>query len=171
MNARKALQHPFPVIFALSVLALAAALASQFIGGLEPCIMCLYQRMPFMAAAALSMLGMALHKNPKATTTLLVLCALAFLVNTGLAFYHSGIELQWWDSAVEGCKVPTATGDTNWIDKILTNPAVPCTVIQWKDPVLGLTMANYNIALNIALFAFCVFSFVVPRDRGKSGGK
>jgi disulfide bond formation protein DsbB len=143
------------LLIAVSAGALAAAIGSQTIGGLEPCILCLYQRVPFWVVLGLSVTGLLLVKNGRAVKAIIVLCAIAFLINVGIAFYHSGVELEWWVSAVEGCKVPMADEDPNWIDKIITKAAVPCSAIQWKDPVLGLTMANYNIVLNFVMFLVC----------------
>ena len=161
----------FVLITGLSALALGGALASQFIGGLEPCILCLYQRIPFIVTIALGLIGLVLHKDERIARALIGLCALAFLVNAAIAFYHTGVELKWWESGVEGCKVALAGEDestANWIDRITAAPAVPCTDIQWKDPVLGLTMANYNFILNSGLFFVCVMSVALKRRQSRT---
>jgi disulfide bond formation protein DsbB len=175
----KCLSSPVKVLIlitGMSIVALGAALASQYIGGLEPCILCIYQRIPFAIAIGLGITGLLLEcrkippsissppaggedKGGGAASFLIALCALAFLVNAGIAVYHTGVELKWWESAVEGCKVPLAEENESaesWIDRITSMPAVPCTSIQWKDPLLGLTMANYNAALNLLLLLICL---------------
>ena len=151
----------FAAIMAISCLALIAALTAQLFYHLAPCVLCLYQRAPFAAAIAFSIIGMALRDNPKVVTALTALCALAFIINAGIAAYHTGVERHWWDSVVEGCHIPAMDDQsTDWIDKVMTTPAAPCNEIRWADPVLGLTMANYNVLLNLALFAFCGAAFV-----------
>jgi len=154
----------FGLIAAISCLALIFALAAQLFYHLEPCILCLYQRAPFAAAIAFSITGMALRDKPKAVMALAALCALAFIINAGIAAYHTGVERHWWDSVVEGCHIPAMDDQsTDWIDKVMTTPAAPCNEIRWADPIFKLTMANYNAALNLALFAFCVFGFLTRR--------
>ncbi len=172
MIVRNFLTSPFKVfaiVIAMSTIALGAAIGSQLFGGLEPCIMCQYQRIPFVLAILLGLFGLLMRNNAGAVKSIMALCALAFLINTGLAIYHSGIELKWWESAVEGCKVPMGDegqSTQEWLAQIMKTPAVPCTDIQWKDPVLGLTMANYNIVLNLLLFALCVAGLIRQRPSG-----
>ncbi|MCC7305706.1 MAG: disulfide bond formation protein B [Alphaproteobacteria bacterium] len=147
----------------ISALALLAAYASEYIGGLEPCILCLYQRIPFAIVILLGLLG---YINPRLAVPFLGLAALAFVTNAGIASYHTGVELKWWESGVEGCKVPVMdTSQPDWVERMLSAPAVPCTAIQWKDPVLGLTMANYNVFLNLALFLYCAAALMRSRAR------
>jgi disulfide bond formation protein DsbB len=163
----------FTAIILASAGALAAAYASQYIGGLQPCILCLYQRAPFAIALLWGLAGLMLRKNEALAKTFLVLCALAFLANAGIASYHSGVELGWWESAVEGCKVPEpgAESTSDWIDRIASTPSVPCTDIQWRDPVLRLTMANYNALLNLALFMMCALSLAIRQCPSGSGSR
>lgn len=149
------------VIALVSFAALTAALASQYLGGLEPCILCLYQRVPFAFTTGFALAGLLMLRRRRFALAMIALCAVCFLINAGLAFYHSGVEQKWWVSAVEGCAVPGATpGSTDWIDRIMATPAVACTDIQWVDPVLGLTMANYNVLLNLGMFILCALAWL-----------
>ena len=57
MTIAEITQNPrlvFALLLGASVAALAAAFASQYIGGLEPCVLCLYQRVPYGAVIILS---------------------------------------------------------------------------------------------------------------------
>lgn len=153
----------FSSIFGASGGALFTAIYSQLALGLEPCVLCLYQRVPFFAAAGLSLIGLLMHTNEKAVRVILGLCALLFLANAGIASYHTGVEQQWWASAVEGCAVPNFSQDPSLWQKILTEPAASCSDIAWKDPVLGLSMANWNIFYCLGLFMGCVIALAVRR--------
>jgi disulfide bond formation protein DsbB len=150
-------------IFAASGGALFAAIYSQLALGLEPCILCLYQRMPFFVAMILSVIGLAMQYNMKLVRAIIALCALLFLANAGIATYHTGVELKWWASAVEGCAVPDFNADPSLIEKIMTTPAASCSDIAWKDPLFGLTMANWNVMYCLALFAGCLLSLQATR--------
>jgi len=153
----------FTAIIGASGGALFAALYSQFALGLEPCVLCLYQRIPFLVAIVLGLCGLWARNDTSAVKILLALCAVAFLVNSGLATYHTGVELKWWASAVEGCAVPDFNADPSLLEKMLTSPAASCSDIAWKDPYFGFTMANYNIVYNFVLFLGCLIALGATR--------
>lgn len=133
----------------MSVIALSGAFTAQFALGLEPCILCLYQRIPFVIIILLSAIGLVFKS---ARIPLIALCTLAFFANSGLAFYHHGVEQQWWQSIFEACAVPdsflnpdAATSTEGFLDALLKTPSVPCSKIPWVDPIFGQSMAFWNI--------------------------
>ncbi len=170
----KLLACPFVVfsgIFAVSAFSLAAALTAEVAFGLEPCILCIYQRIPFAGAALISLLGIALYKKNKVFAAPLVgLCGLLFLANSAIALYHSGIERHWWRSAFEGCAVPNMGDDPqSMLENILSAPTARCDEIPWADPIFGLSMANYNVVLCFGLFIGCLLSaFLIKRRQVSS---
>ncbi len=150
------LSHDRPAFFvfaALSALALAGALVAQFGYDLSPCELCLMQRAPFVAVILLSFIGLAYgRKHPKSGGVLLGLIALAFFGNSALAFFHTGVERHWWTSFSEGCTVPPMKGNiTDVLAQIVANPVGRCDEIPWTDPVIGLSMANYNVQFCLIL--------------------
>ena len=48
------------MVLVASTGALLTAFAAQYWGGLQPCVLCLYQRWPYAAAIALALLALAL---------------------------------------------------------------------------------------------------------------
>lgn len=136
----------------ISALALAVAFIAQF-NGLAPCVLCIYQRWPYAAVILLSALGIFGHKKyPKAPAIALTLTPFIFLLNAGFAFYHTGVERHWWKSFLEGCSIPDMKGNiTDVLAQIQAAPVVRCDEIPWTDPVLGLSMANYNVLLCLVL--------------------
>lgn len=156
----KTLKCPFAVL-ALSTLASAAALTAAYIGeygfGLEPCILCLYQRIPYAFAITAGITALALSKKTKILMLpALGLSSFAYISNSALALYHTGVEQKWWPSHLEGCAVPDLGGTPEeLLANIMNAPAVRCDEIAWQDPVLGLSMANYNIIFCAGLAALC----------------
>lgn len=145
---------------ALSAVSLGMAFTAQYEFGLEPCTLCLIQRIPFVIIIALGLTGFILTKPfPRTTVPALSLMGLAFLSNSVIAFYHSGVERHWWKSFLEGCAVPDMTGDINDVLAAIEarTKAVPCDQIPWADPLLGLSMANYNVVFCfvLALLTIC----------------
>ena len=139
-----------------SALALIMAMIAQYGFDLAPCNLCVIQRYPYGFVIVFALLGL-LHagKSNKAQSIRLFFIGIALLINSLIAFYHTGVERLWWKSALEGCNVPEI--DPNDIlGSIQAAPVVRCDEIPWADPILGLSMANYNVAfcLGLAIIAF-----------------
>ncbi len=150
----------------ISTGALAAAFASEAFLGLEPCRLCIYQRWPFAIAVLLG--GTALFLPFK--RSILGFLSLNFLVNSGIAFYHTGVEQKWWESAVEGCAVifnEPAPGQSI-LENIMSTPMARCEDIPWQDPIIGLSMANYNIILCFGLAVVCLVGAVKRQSSDNS---
>jgi disulfide bond formation protein DsbB len=130
------------IVFA-SAVALAVALTSQYAFGLAPCVLCLYQRIPYAIAIVFGLLALPFGKGP-IRPMLLVLVALAFAVNAGIALFHAGVEWHWW-AGLSGCTggtaLPTNTQD---LFAAMSTPApARCDEAAWT--LFGLSMAGYNV--------------------------
>ncbi|MBM3590628.1 MAG: disulfide bond formation protein B [Alphaproteobacteria bacterium] len=139
------------IAFLSSFLALFMAYISQYFFGLEPCILCYYQRKPFFVIIAISFLALLL-KQKKYLKIATIFCALLFLTNAIIAFYHSGVELKWFD----GPKTCATQNLENISDleqlrqAILSTKAIKCDEPQFY--FLKLTMANWNFLYSAGLF-------------------
>ena len=155
---------------AVSVAARAAAYGSQYWGGLAPCMLCLYQRAAYGAVivCAAGALACAFAEREKAARVLTGLCALGFLVGAGIAFYHVGVEQQWW-TGTEAC-VGAATGSADTIEELraqlLAAPIVRCDEVAWS--LLGISMAGYNAFLSLALAAATLIGLRLMREEEAS---
>jgi disulfide bond formation protein DsbB len=144
----------------ISAAALGMALISEYFFGLEPCILCLYQRYPYGIVIALGIIGFALSfKSEKSVAITLLLSGIAMIINSIIAFYHTGVELKWWPSHIEGCAVPDLGSDPdNILAALETSQAVRCDEIPWSDPILNLSMANYNVVFCLGLGVIALIS-------------
>ena len=171
-SVRKLLTCPVTMlggIAGVSLFSLTAALFSEVALGLEPCILCIYQRIPFVIGVLLGIAGLFLRNKPAALNALIGFLGLTFLVNSGIALYHTGVEQKWWVSAVEGCSVPSFSDEPqSMLENILSAPTANCAEIPWQDPILGLSMANYNVLLCFGIFAACVLSVLMRRTPAQS---
>lgn len=125
---------------------LAGAFAFQYIGGLAPCQLCLWQRWPHAAAVLIG--GVALATGWRG---LAWLGALAALTTAGIGGFHVGVEQSWWEglaSCTAGSIAGVSTAD-------LLNPAadvaapVRCDEIPWQ--MLGISMAGWNMIVSLGL--------------------
>ena len=138
-----------PHIFGLGIAvfciaALSAAFTAQYGFNMAPCVLCIYQRIPFAINVILGLViyKLAKKKHLRGAALMLVVAGVVFIINSALAFYHVGVEQLWWESALEGCKF-----DPTKIREAAFQPPVPCNIIPWQDPVIGLSMAGWNVVV------------------------
>ena len=137
-------------IFAVSVAALANAYTAEYVFGLEPCILCLYQRIPYAIAGVL---GAAALFMPSFRLPAVAVAGVVFLAGAVLAFYHVGVEQHWWVSAAAcgaggGGDGPATVDDLRQL-LMQAKPVKACDQVDWT--LFGLSMATYNVALSLAL--------------------
>lgn len=142
-----------------SALVLGAALLSQYVGGLHPCVLCLYQRWPYVATILLGLAaGVIGRRDPRLAGGLLVLAGLAFLTGGGIAAFHVGVEQGWWQGT-SSCGSTGGAGPASLADlkaQVLAAPVVRCDDVAWS--LLGISMAGYNFLVSLALAAFSLWA-------------
>ena len=136
--------------------AVAGALTLQYGFGLEPCILCKFERIPYLLAMLLASLSLTWIGRP-AVRILIGLCALIFAAGAALAFYHLGVEGHWWASPTCAAD-PSAPLSLEDIKRALTKPAdVPCDRVQWS--LWGISLTGYNMLLSLLLATACAGAF------------
>ena len=145
------------LLASISIFTLSFALISQYGFGLYPCEFCLYQRIPYAVVIVLAFFGIMATKmmGPQYGAFNITLCGIALLINCGLAFYHLGIEQQWW---ISGCSTPDFSGmSMDEISTALNNaPNVRCDEIAWQ--LFGISMAGYNIIICLFLGVYSLIA-------------
>jgi len=149
----------WPILALLLSLSLwMGALGFQYIGGMQPCQMCYWQRHAHKAVLVIAILALIIQQitmGKKWERRFLVLLGLAFLVSFGLAFWHMGVEYEWW-TGPRSCMGEAVVINTADILKALETPVkMPsCGDVPWS--MLGVSMAGYNaiISMGAALFSF-----------------
>lgn len=144
------LRASLPLLGLISVGALGGALVSQYWGGLQPCDLCLWQRVPH---AAIILLGFAGIWLPGVSRLLALLIALAAMIGAGIALYHVGVEQHWWGgfgACTAGAGPPPQTlADLQAM--LEAAPLVPCDQVAWS--LLGISMAGYNVLVSLLMAA------------------
>ncbi|MBK1661723.1 disulfide bond formation protein B [Paracraurococcus ruber] len=139
----------------LAALAAAAPLfarASEDWFGLAPCELCLWQRWPYWAAAALAV---AAALWPRGRRVLVALAVLAVLGSGAVAAFHVGVEQGWWPSPLAGCQVPRSAGGSveDMLRGLSARPSKPCDAPAYLIPGLPLSMAAMNLLYALGLSA------------------
>jgi disulfide bond formation protein DsbB len=131
---------------------LIAAFAFQYLGGLAPCKLCLWQRWPHAGAVLLGAVGLAMP-----SVLIARLGAAAVATSGGLGIYHTGVERGWWEGPTT-CTSGSVEGLTpaELMEQILAAPLIRCDEVAWQ--MFGLSMASWNAIASFALMAIWLWA-------------
>ena len=129
-----------------SVAILVAVLGLQYMGGLAPCPLCIWQRWPYVALIALGLLGW--HGRPRA---MLGVATLVLLGGAGIAAYHLGFEQGWW-ALPGGCVAGGSAQSVEELRRMLAEAPPACDQVGFT--FLGLSLAGWNLVASLLLAAF-----------------
>lgn len=138
-----------------SLALLLGAFAFQYLGGLAPCKLCLWQRWPHAAAVLVGLLALALPGR-----ILPLVGAVAAIVAAALGLYHAGVEQGWWEGPATCTAGPVAgVSAEDLLNQILAAPLVRCDEVAWS--LLGLSMASWNMVLSLGLAGVWLWAVAV----------
>ena len=137
----------------ISTTLLGGALLFQYVGGLEPCSLCIWQRWPHLAVIVAAFIGLR-GVMPRC---MLWLTFIAGSISAGLGSYHAGIEYGFW-AGPAGCTANLALdGDIKTLtQQLLNTPLVRCDEVPWS--LFGLSMAGWNALISLDIIAAALIS-------------
>ncbi|NIJ17600.1 disulfide bond formation protein B [Sphingobium vermicomposti] len=130
------------IAFAVPLLLLGGAYASQYLGGLHPCEMCWWQRYPHMAAVPLALIAYVVKQRPCVSALFVGLAGLAIGVSGGIGLFHAGVEYGWWEGLTACATTSIGGGSADILNQIMAAPITRCDVAPWT--LLGISLAGYN---------------------------
>ena len=141
------------IIFTLSFFSLAAALYVEYILGFKPCILCIYQRIPYAKAILISLIAYFIGNR----NILLIILGLTFFAGILLSGYHVSIE--------KGIIEPlfSCTGENvkslvkEEILKSLNNIQPDCRDVDFS--IFGVSLATLNFIISFVLTIVIVYIF------------
>jgi disulfide bond formation protein DsbB len=141
-------------ILVASIVVLGSALASQYLGGLAPCKLCIWQRVPYVATIALGLVGVFVARDPAGSQWVAGLCAMIFAIGGAIAFYHVGVEQHWFEGP-SSCSGSLIGGGSieDLRRQLLAAPIVRCDEVPWS--LFGISLAGYNLIASAFLAAAC----------------
>lgn len=140
------------ILFVLAAATILAALAFEYFGGYVPCPLCLQQRYAYYFAVPASAVAFFLAQGQtiRWARLLLILISVAFVVNAGLGFYHSGVEWKWWEGPdICATEMPLQWGEGGLAEQLETAMMVACEEAPWR--FLGLSFAGWNAVMSAVL--------------------
>jgi disulfide bond formation protein DsbB len=129
------------------------ALGFEYIGGIDPCPLCLQQRWAYYAAIPTAFLALVLLAADQRRVASLILFAisLAFLANAGLGAYHAGAEWKFWPgpSTCEGGAKPLTATAGGLLKNLEGIRITRCDEAAWR--FAGLSFAGWNVITSLFL--------------------
>ena len=143
----------FLFIFTLSLCSLLVALYIEHILGFKPCILCLYQRIPYMMALIIS-LTYFFYNNKN---LLLVLLALTFMSSFLISGYHVGIEKGIIEPLFSCTNINTGIVEKEEILRSLKEIQPDCKNVDFS--LFGVSLATLNFINSFVLTIVIVYIF------------
>lgn len=145
------LKNPYILLLLLSSFSLLFAYFVEYVMHLSACPLCVYQRFPYLIFIMLSLISLSSTKNYSKYYIITAICAIF------LAAYHTGVERGVFELS-SFCKPLISITDNLSVHdfkKMLYSEQLgmcnkPALVI------LGLSMTEWNLLLNIALFGLFI---------------
>jgi len=143
---------PYPTRFGLiaalgSIALLGGAYYFQYVVGLAPCDMCLWQRYPHMLAILFGLITVPLIGAPRIALVFALLAILALVATAGIGVFHAGVEQHWWEGP-QACsgRIPAGLSNEELKKFLLGARMVRCDEIPWQ--FLKVSMAGWNAILS-----------------------
>ena len=137
-------------IFLISLLSLIIALYIEYVMGIKPCKLCLYQRIPYLILLFISILGYIYNKM----SLWIYLSILVFFLSAIVSGYHVGIENGIFEE-LKVCKNDLDVLNKEDLLNSLKNQNISCKEVPIK--LFNLSLATINLILSSTLV---VVSFI-----------
>ena len=130
-----------------SIALLGGAYYFQYVVGLAPCDMCLWQRYPHMIAILFGLLTLPLMVEPRIALLFALIAIAALFVTSGIGVFHAGVEQHWW-AGPQACsgRVPAGLSAEELKNWLMNARMVRCDEPAWK--MWNISMAGWNAILS-----------------------
>lgn len=144
---------------------LGGALISQYVGGLYPCEMCMWQRWPHLVGIFFALDALALRSRPALSLLFTALAAIAIAVSGGIGVFHAGVEYGWWEGLTACSTTATGASTAEMLDAIMNAPLVRCDVAPWT--LLGVSLAGFNAIFSLSAAALIALLLMRAHQEGR----
>ena len=139
------------ILLFISLISIISALYIEYILQYEPCKLCIYQRLPYIAAIFISIVGFNYSTNDK----ILIITIMVFAISTIISGYHFGIEnnfIQEFSSCTNNSL--DASNKSKLLETLNKSMPVDCKDATFK--ILGISLAAINTILSILIVIFSI---------------
>ena len=139
-------QDAYLLIFVASSLAIIAAYVAEFVFHLTPCILCLYQRIPYFLLIIFSLITLLASITRQ---YLRFVISLLTMVEITLASYHVGVERYIFEDS-HVCQVQNGLNST--IQEMLSAGKIASTCSEVSFRFMNFSMVEWNLLYAVFLF-------------------
>ncbi len=159
----------FLIIFTFCFLSLATALFLQYHDHLEPCPLCIFQRVAYMSVAFFALIGFLTHKHTLLKRLSALLMSLGSLTGGGIALRHV------WIQHLPADQVPDCGPGLNYlldvfplhkVVSLVLRGSGECAKIDWT--LLGFSMPELSLAAFALITIVGLYLLVQPMPRRHS---
>ena len=145
--------HAALLVLLVSLFTIGGAWFIELVLGVKPCHLCLIGRIPHyigIPVAALALIANRESVSPRIGRVLLALVAIVFLVGTGIAAYHSGVEFGIFTGPTD-CTgtIEKAADIQDFLKQLQTVKVIRCDEVAMR--ILGLSLASWNAVISLGL--------------------
>ena len=147
------------VILFISLISIISALYIEYILQYEPCKLCIYQRLPYIAAIFISIVGFNYSANDK----ILIITIMVFAISAIISGYHFGIE----NNLIQEISSCTNNSlDVSNKSKLLEslNKSMPVDCKDATFKILGVSLAAINTILSILIVIFSIRTLTYEKN-------
>ena len=136
----------YVIIFIISATSILSALYIEFILEYKPCKLCIYQRIPYLAAIFICFIGFNYDKNDN----ILIILIIVFTISAIISGYHFGIENSFFEE-LSSCANNSLDllNKKELLESLEKNMPVNCKDATFQ--ILGVSLAAINAILSILL--------------------
>ena len=147
------------IILIISMISIISALYIEYILQYEPCKLCIYQRLPYVAAIFISFIGFNYSSNDK----ILIILIMIFVLSAIISGYHFGIENNLFDE-LSACVNDSL--DISNKSKLLEslNQSMPVNCKDATFKILGVSLAAINTILSVLIVIFSIRTLTYEKN-------
>lgn len=134
-------------IAAASLFAIALAYLSEIILGLSPCILCIYQRLPYFFLAFVALLA---SYKPNWKKYLRYVIIFLFKIEIGFAFYHVGVERYIFDENY-------TCNHSNQVGNVLSTKSIASSCSDVSFKFMNFSMAEWNLIYSLFFLGYFIY--------------
>ena len=151
--------HAALLVLIGSVLTIGGAWFIELVLGVKPCHLCLIGRIPHyigIPVAALALIANRETVSPRIGQVMLAVLAFVFLVGTGIAAYHSGVEFGIFTGPTD-CTgtIEKAADIQDFLKQLQTVKVIRCDEVAMR--IFGLSLASWNAIISLGLTGLAAF--------------
>lgn len=140
-------QDSFWQVMVISFFALVLAYLSEIILDLRPCILCIYQRIPYLILLFVSLLSIKFKSIKKFSRFFIVFL---FILEISLAFYHVGVERYMFEES-HTCQ------DNHQLGSLLSTVQLASNCSQVSFKFMNFSMAEWNLFYSFGFLCLFVY--------------